>query len=76
MSRPKLTREQKARRTHANQTRFWNERQAAAKTPQEHVEVWFDACRKLAVNAEQNGDSTVAAKLASHLHDFFVAHAP
>lgn len=72
--RPRLTTAQQARRRRENQAEFWNAKQAAATTPTERVAVWFDACRMRAAEAEKSGDTTVAEKLASHLHDFFVTH--
>lgn len=74
MRKPKLTVEQRARRRRANQATFWNAKQAAAQTPPERAGVWYDACRMRAVEAEGNGDDSVWEELASHLHDFFVAH--
>jgi formiminotetrahydrofolate cyclodeaminase len=72
--KPRLTAEQKARRRRANQVPFWNAKQAAAQTPQDRAGVWHDACRMRAVEAENTGDNSVWEELASHLHDFFVAH--
>jgi hypothetical protein len=62
-------------RRRRNQAKHWNARQAAAKTPQEVVAVWYDACRTSARQAEKNGDPQCWAKLANALHDFYREHA-
>lgn len=57
------------------QVKFWNDRQAAATTPEQVVAVWFDACRMVAKKASKAGRPEVTRELASHLHDFYMKHA-
>lgn len=56
-----------------NQAAHYNSRQAEAVKlgPMYVVALWFDASRKVAKNALDDGDPSVANALASHLHDFF-----
>lgn len=59
-----------------NQARHYNERQARAaeEGPMALVALWSEVCRKLAKDALQDGDRTVADALSSHLNDFYVRH--
>ncbi|MFE9812431.1 hypothetical protein [Streptomyces sp. NPDC005548] len=61
-------------RQQQNEAAFWNQKQAAATTPKAVAAVWYDACRKVAANAEKNGGTDLYSALASHLHDFFQRH--
>ncbi|NUS25046.1 MAG: hypothetical protein HOV92_12600 [Streptomyces sp.] len=67
------TAQKAAQRRLENQARHYNSRQAEAvqRGPMDVVALWFDASRKVAKNALEDGDPAVANALASHLHDFF-----
>lgn len=60
----------------ANQAEHYNARQAKAadRGPMYLVGFWYEVCRKLAKDALENDDPSVANKLASHFHDFYSAH--
>lgn len=59
-----------------NQAEHYNARQAKAaeQGPMHLVGFWYEVTRKLAKDALENGDPTVANRLASHLHDFYQGH--
>ncbi|MFJ8727659.1 hypothetical protein [Streptomyces sp. NPDC093269] len=61
----------------ANQAEHYNAAQARAaeRGPMHLLTFWTNVCRKLAKDALENGDPTVANKLASHLNDFYRANA-
>jgi hypothetical protein len=65
-----------AQKTLANQAAHYNARQAKAaeRGPMELVGFWYEVCRKLAKDALENGDPSVANRLASHFHDFYKGH--
>jgi hypothetical protein len=68
---------QKAAQTRlANQAEHYNTQQAKAaqRGPLYLVAFWWDVCRKLAKDAAENGDPTVANKLAALLNDFYRGH--
>lgn len=60
----------------ANQAEHYNALQAkaAAEGPMHLITFWTNVNRKLAKDALNDGDPTVAAKLAAHLNDFYRAH--
>ncbi|MFF0009605.1 hypothetical protein ACFYQT_40125 [Streptomyces tibetensis] len=60
-----------------NQAEHYNAAQAKAaeRGPMELITFWTNVNRKLAKDALEDGDRSVADKLASHLNDFFRAHA-
>ena len=60
-----------------NQAAHYNTRQAQAaeRGPLHLVGFWYEVCRKLAKDALEDGDPTVAQALASHFHDFYQRHA-
>lgn len=60
----------------ANQAAHYNQAQARAaeRGPLYLVAFWLDVCRKLAKDALNNGDPTIANKLSAHLNDFYRAH--
>lgn len=60
----------------ANQAAHYNAAQAkaAAQGPMHLITFWTNVCRKLAKDALDNGDRTVADRLAAHLNDFYRAH--
>lgn len=59
-----------------NQAAHYNAAQAKAAEggPMHLVTFWTNVCRKLAKDALDDGDQSVANKLASHLNDFYQAH--
>jgi len=59
-----------------NQAEHYNAQQAKAaqRGPMELITFWTNVNRKLAKDALEAGDRTVADKLAAHLNDFFRAH--
>jgi hypothetical protein len=59
-----------------NQAEHYNAAQAKAaeRGPMDLITFWTNVNRKLAKDALENGDRSVADKLASHLNDFFRAH--
>ncbi|GAA3808765.1 hypothetical protein ACFQ0G_53100 [Streptomyces chiangmaiensis] len=61
----------------ANQAEHYNAAQARAaeRGPMHLLTFWTNVCRKLAKDALENGDPTVANNLASHLNDFYRANA-
>jgi hypothetical protein len=61
-------------RSKQNQTNFWNQKVAAATTPEQVVAVWYDACRTVAKKAKRLGRPEVETELANVLHDFFRRH--
>lgn len=60
-----------------NQAEHYNTRQAKAaeQGPLHLVGFWYEVARKLAKDALEDGDPTVANRLSSHLHDFYQGHA-
>ncbi|MCL8016862.1 hypothetical protein [Streptomyces sp. AS02] len=60
----------------ANQAAHYNAAQAkaAAAGPMHLITFWQNVNRKLAKDALDNGDPSIANKLASHLNDFYRAH--
>ncbi|WP_042370532.1 hypothetical protein [Streptacidiphilus neutrinimicus] len=54
-----------------NQAKHWEDRQAAATTPQQQAAVWYDACRMLAANLEAAGKPEVWTRLAEQLRGFY-----
>ncbi|CAL9667310.1 hypothetical protein SUDANB145_07226 (plasmid) [Streptomyces sp. enrichment culture] len=56
-----------------NQAAHYNDAQAkaAAQGPMHLITFWTNVNRKLAKDALENGDRTVADALASHLNDFY-----
>lgn len=61
-------------RSKQNQTNFWNQKVADARTPEAVVAVWYDACRTVAKKAKRLGRPEVETELANMLHDFFRRH--
>ena len=59
-----------------NRAEHYNAAQAKAaeQGPMHLVTFWTNVCRKLAKDALDNDDRSVADKLAAHLNDFFRAH--
>lgn len=72
-----MSRQQAAQKRLANQAQHYNTRQAQAaeRGPLHLVGFWYEVTRKLAKDAADDGDPSVANQLASHLHDFYKAHA-
>jgi hypothetical protein len=69
--------QQKAAQTRlANQAAHYNTAQARAaeQGPMHLVTFWTNVNRKLVKDALDNGDRTLADKLAAHLNDFYRAH--
>ncbi len=60
-----------------NQAEHYNAAQAkaAAQGPLHLVTFWTNVCRKLVKDALDNGDPTVAERLAAHMNDFYRRHA-
>ncbi|GAA3152928.1 hypothetical protein ACFQ0X_43705 [Streptomyces rectiviolaceus] len=60
----------------ANQAEHYNAGQAKAvqKGPMHVITFWTNVCRKVAKDALENGDPSVANRLASQLHDFYRSH--
>jgi hypothetical protein len=60
-----------------NQAEHYNAAQAKAAEagPMHLITFWTNVCRKFAKDALENGDPSVANKLAAHLNDFYQAHA-
>jgi hypothetical protein len=60
-----------------NQAEHYNTAQAKAAEagPMHLITFWTNVCRKFAKDALENGDPSVANKLAAHLNDFYQAHA-
>lgn len=60
----------------ANQAEHYNAAQAkaAAQGPMHLITFWQNVCRKLAKDALENGDPSVANAFASHLNDFYQRH--
>lgn len=74
-----MTTPQKAQQTRlANQAEHYNTAQAKAaqQGPLHLVTFWVNVIRKLAKDALENGDPSVAEAFASHCHDFFKRHTP
>jgi hypothetical protein len=61
----------------ANQAAHYNAAQAKATAagPMHLITFWQNVCRKLAKDALDGGDRSVADQFASHLNDFYRAHA-
>ena len=61
----------------ANQAEHYNQAQARAaeKGPMHLVTFWTNVCRKLAKDALENGDPSIANGLAAHMNDFYRRHA-
>lgn len=61
----------------ANQAEHYNQAQAkaAAAGPMHLVTFWTNVCRKLAKDALENGDPSIANGLAAHMNDFYRRHA-
>ena len=59
-----------------NQAEHYNTAQAKAaqKGPMELITFWTNVNRKLVKDALENGDKSLADKLAAHLNDFYRAH--
>ena len=59
-----------------NQAEHYNAAQAKAaeQGPMHLITFWTNVCRKLAKDALDDGDRSVADKLAAHLNDFYRAH--
>jgi len=59
-----------------NQAAHYNAQQAKAaeRGPLHLAAFWLDVCRKLAKDALDNGDPSVANRLASTLNDFYRGH--
>lgn len=59
-----------------NQAEHYNQAQAKAaeRGPMDLITFWTNVNRKLAKDALDNGDRSIADKLAAHLNDFFRAH--
>jgi hypothetical protein len=60
----------------ANQAAHYNTAQARAaeQGPMHLITFWQNVCRKLAKDALENGDPSVANRLASNLNDFYQRH--
>ncbi|MFF1298162.1 MULTISPECIES: hypothetical protein [unclassified Streptomyces] len=60
----------------ANQAEHYNAAQAKAaeRGPLHLITFWTNVNRKLAKDALDNGDRTIADRLAAHLNDFYRAH--
>jgi len=65
-----------AQKRRENQAAHYNAAQARAaeQGPMHLVAFWTNVCRKLAKDALDDGDRTVADKLSAHLNDFYRAH--
>lgn len=71
-----MTTPRQVQKTLANQTEHYNAAQARAAEagPLHLITFWTNVNRKLAKDALNNGDPSVAERLASHLHDFYQRH--
>lgn len=71
-----MTTPRQAQKTLVNQTDHYNAAQAkaAAAGPLHLITFWTNVNRKLAKDALNDGDPSVAERLASHLHDFYQRH--
>lgn len=71
-----MTTPRQAQRTLANQAEHYNaaQQRAAEAGPLHLITFWTNVNRKLAKDALNNGDPSVAERLASHLHDFYQRH--
>ncbi len=60
----------------ANQAAHYNQAQAKAaeRGPMDLITFWTNVNRKLAKDALEAGDRTIADRLAAHLNDFYRAH--
>jgi hypothetical protein len=67
---------QRAQKRAANQAAHYNAAQAKAaeRGPLYLVAFWLDVCRKLAKDAQDRGDVSVANRLSSVLNDFYRQH--
>lgn len=67
---------QRAQKRAANQAAHYNAAQAKAaeRGPLALVAFWLDVCRKLAKDALDQGDPTVANRLSARLNDFYREH--
>lgn len=61
----------------ANQAEHYNAAQAKAAEagPMHLITFWTNVCRKVAKDALENGDPSIANGLAGHLNDFYRHHA-
>lgn len=59
-----------------NQAEHYNTQQgkAAAKGPMELITFWTNLNRKLVKDALEDGDRSLADRLAAHLNDFYRTH--
>jgi hypothetical protein len=62
-------------RARQNQSKFWNDKVAAATTAEQVVAVWYDAARMVAKKSKRRGNPEITNKLANLLHDFYQQHA-
>lgn len=71
------TAQQAAQNRLKNQAAHYNaaQQKAAEKGPMELVTFWTNVNRKLVKDAFNDGDRSLADKLAAHLNDFYKAHA-
>lgn len=62
----------------ANKAEHYNAAQAKAarQGPMHLLTFWTNLCRKLAKDAVDNGDPSLANALAKHLNDFYRTHSP
>ncbi|TGB06546.1 hypothetical protein [Streptomyces sp. MZ04] len=63
-------------RTLSNQADHYNAEQARAaeKGPMHLITFWTNVCRKLAKDALEKGDPSLAEAYAAHCHDFYQRH--
>lgn len=68
--------ERQRRQRLANRAAHYNAAQAKAaeRGPMELITFWTNLTRKVAKDALEDGDRTVADRLAAHLNDFYRAH--
>jgi hypothetical protein len=64
----------RAGRAQANRATFWNEKLAAATSPEERATVWMNLARSVAARAERDGDPSLWNALAETLQEFHSRH--
>ncbi|MYW04693.1 hypothetical protein GT354_41780 [Streptomyces sp. SID3343] len=62
------------KRAQLNRAKFWNEKLAAAQSPEERATVWLNLARSVAARAERDGDTSVWDALAETAQEFHNRH--